>query len=362
MWELIYSQFHENKAPKTWLSAKITIRISQGDVVVNQADMVEDSNWRYYYDFMDYDKKKLYLIDVDGWSDDLDDRYQHIINELDSYKNKQDWKWSGWGWAIQKINTREIARDVRDFKESQARDGTIAKHIFDLDTQSILEAVESIEIPTIDLTETNENIEKQANIIKENIKDYTDDFKKINSTLENTNESIEKVWTIVWEKSDNLENKLKEVETNINNEIKNKEITQIDYSKIQSFYKEIDLKPIYEHINWLKSLITEAKKDIKGINTIDYNLIRSYIETNKKEIFQTVDTMKKSINNDIKNNDDIIINKIKELWETVEAIKELEKNIILNSNKEIKEFNETLHKKIAKYLIYIVKNLSQKQI
>jgi len=43
------------------------------------------------------------------------------------------------------------------------------------------------------LTETNENIEKQANIIKENIKDYTDDFKKINSTLENTNESIEKV-------------------------------------------------------------------------------------------------------------------------------------------------------------------------
>jgi len=34
----------------------------------------------------------------------------------------------------------------------------------------------------------------------------------------------------------------------------------------------------------------------------------------------------------------------------------------LNSNKEIKEFNETLHKKIAKYLIYIVKNLPQKQI
>jgi len=43
------------------------------------------------------------------------------------------------------------------------------------------------------LTETNENIEKQTNIIKENIKDYTDDFKQINFTLENTNESIEKV-------------------------------------------------------------------------------------------------------------------------------------------------------------------------
>jgi hypothetical protein len=48
------------------LSAKITIRISQGATVVNQADMVEDSNGRYYYDFVDYDKKKLYLIDVDG--------------------------------------------------------------------------------------------------------------------------------------------------------------------------------------------------------------------------------------------------------------------------------------------------------
>jgi hypothetical protein len=57
----------------------------------------------------------------------------------------------------------------------------------------------------------------------------------------------------------------------------------------------------------------EAKKDINNIEKVDYSLIRSYIETNKKEIFQTVDIMKKSINNDIKNNDDIIINKIKEL-------------------------------------------------
>jgi len=364
MWELIYSQFHEDKAPKTWLSPKISIRISQGDIVVNQADMVEDSNWRYYYDFVDYDKKKLYLIDVDGWSDVLDDRYQHIVNELDSYKNKQDWKGSSWG-AIQKINTREIARDVRDFRESQAKDGTIAKHIYNLDTESIKtelwEKIDNIEIP--DNTKNFEDIQENIIDTKETIQwSIEKSQEKVVDTIKESQISIEKCIDGINTNQDKISSKVDNVSKCVS------EIEQFDYERIEKKIEneKIDIKPIIDEIEWLKRSIIDEVKNNNYSSMKEFVVNNKNISSLKTEFSQSLIDIRQEFNQsilEIKKNIDKLSEKEIDfspvLNEIIEVSKQLNEktNEIWVSEEETQKQLEEQYKKSMKYIIYIAKNI-----
>ena len=135
MSEQIYSQFHKNKIPATWLSPTVTVRYSDWTIVVNNVSMVEVWNWRYKYDDNSYDKGKLNLVDV-NWNDTaLDDQYQSVVNELDAYQNKWDWKslfaWTG-GWKD--VDTKKLAQDIWSVKtkDLENKNGTVWQHLVNL--------------------------------------------------------------------------------------------------------------------------------------------------------------------------------------------------------------------------------------
>lgn len=362
--ETIYSQFHTNKIPTTWLSPTINIRLSDWTLLVSAWNMVEVWGGWYVYDYEDYDKKKTYLIDVDWWSDTLDDRAQNVSNILDSYPNKKDRK-GGWGWwIVNEIDTKKLAKDVWLVKKESLewKDWTIWQHLAELDTDSVIDKIDEIEIP-------------DNSDMLDDIRDWT---KKLWEWQKEIQWSIEKQWETLGASVGKTQNTLDEVKELTNTQwqqISDKidwiskeinDIEKIDYWRIEKSIKDnkVDIQPIVSQIEWLKRDIVD---EIKNRNL---SSMKEFIINNKDILIENDKNIQK-----IKNEFDKSLVSIKD-WLDILSKKEIDlspifKNFVEISQK-LKEWDKKLddfsintknkleeqYKKSMKYIIYIAKNLS----
>jgi len=82
---LLYAFFTDAGAPKTGLSATITVWKDDGTVSVNAQAMSEIAGGWYKYDFTTYDATNNYVIRADGSSALTNpDRYKYASNEVDA--------------------------------------------------------------------------------------------------------------------------------------------------------------------------------------------------------------------------------------------------------------------------------------
>ena len=82
---LLYAFFTDAGAPKTGLSATITVWKDDGTVSVNAQAMSEIAGGWYKYDFTTYDAANNYIIRADGSSALTNpDRYKYASNEVDA--------------------------------------------------------------------------------------------------------------------------------------------------------------------------------------------------------------------------------------------------------------------------------------
>jgi hypothetical protein len=364
MSEQIFSQFHENKIPKTWLSPVINIRLSDWTLLVNAWNMVEVWGGWYVYDYVDYDKKKTYLIDVDWWSATLDDRAQNVSNILDAYPNKKDWK--GWGgWTItNNIDTTKLAQDVWKVKTDvlEKQNWTVWKYITELDTKEVLKAIDNLEIP---------NNEKE-------LKEISDKSETIINGQSEIKWTIEKQWEIIGDTVSKIKDSVVEAKSDIYTHqekisqqidwvwIAINKLPTFDYKRIEDFFiNNFSNLPVLLQINELKE---ELKEDIKKWNKSDMKeFILKSLENQMIYEKQLIDNeLQKEFQNSLNTINDNIetLNKkeidfspiYKELIWISKSIEEWQKQLS-NLDNETKERMEEQYRKSMKYVIYIAKNI-----
>jgi hypothetical protein len=367
MWEIILSQFKDGWVPATWLSATITIRKEDDwSVVINWESMTEIGNWRYSYEFVNYDRKTLYLIDTD-WGATLDDvyRYQSCVNELDSYPNKKDWK--GWGgWTItNNIDTAKLAQDVwkvkKDILEKQS--WTIWKHVTELDTDEVLDAIDNLDIPNNE-KELKDIIDKSDTILKEQSEikwSMEKQWENLVTTADDIKHSVVEAKNDIYTHQEKISEKIDWVSDWIQN------IEKIDYERIEKKIEneKVGIMPILMEIDWLKrNIIDEIKMNnylaVKEFvkNSIDGTLIyenSKQIEWIKREFEKSVIELKSNLDKLSEKEIDFspILNQIIEVSKQMD---EQTKDLSI-SDERIKLQMEEQYKKSMKYIIYLAKNM-----
>jgi len=363
--ETILSQFKDSWVPKTWLTPTITITETGWTVVVTAASMVELTNWWYSYDFTSYEKTKTYLIDTDWWVALSDaDRYQNTTNILDSYDNKRDWKWSGWGWPA--INTRQLAKDVRAEKtKDNNKKGTMWEKLIWINNNDVIDMINNISIP--DNKKDLQDIKINQAELKSNQEIIWEIQSKTNETLGNTVEEITSQTNIVL---DWMNTNKEEIKSNIKQEIQNNKVEiSFDYARIEKSIEESvrsDFKVLWE----IELLKQELKKDIKWNKQAD---IKEYI-LKSLENQQLVETQKE--NNELRKEFETSMITI-EKWlgklqekevdfaPVYKQIQDIKSNIDkwtdninkwLIDNNNIKEITRQ-YKQSMKYIIHIAKNI-----
>ena len=327
MSEIVLSKFKNAWVPATWLSAKCTIRTIDNTVVVNAEAMTEIWNWRYSYVFQDYDKKKIYLVDTDWWPTLVNtDRYQDNTNELDAYPNKQDFWKMGWavfkGWA----NVQEIAQEVWRVKTENLikHDWTVWKHVSELDTKKVLDKIDEIQIPdnTKEISEIKENI----GVIVWDIWNAIE--KSVGSINTQLNEKSSEIKQNIKAESLKTATKIEDNKKEIVEKIENKEITKIDYEKIDN-----TIKKNKTDVSWIETkLDTVLLNEQNVIDWMKSEIIsfKTILETKAPKVVIEKEVLSKEYM-------DIIIKKITEIW-TI-STKEFE-----NVNKNITDIEDTIKK------------------
>jgi len=323
--EQILSWFHTNQIPTEWLTPKITISELDWDVIIDEATMDDVWWWCYAYDFLEYDKTLKYLITADWDNANLDDIYQHTTNFLDSYDNKTDWgKWGGgWWYAWENIDYKRIVKDVWGQKDIDMKPWTVWSHIFDLNTDEVVNAINKKDI---DLWPIVDYIKKWNNKIINEIKKIPDQTEQINALADFIDAEINKLNNNISDNNDVSNAELKNIVSLIPKEI--------DYKKVQSFHKEIDFSPLLKFMWDIKQLVKKGNNDIELLNieNIDYGIIKDFIDDNKKEFQDIVSNIswKLEINKDLlveqSTNTDTIENLV-HIWEKIEELKQVESQV-----------------------------------
>lgn len=362
MSEQIFSQFHENKIPKTWLSPVINIRLSDWTLLVNAWNMVEVWGGWYVYDYVDYDKKKTYLIDVDWWSDILDDRAQNVSNILDAYPNKSLRKWSWWSTINNNVDTKQLARDVRKAKEWDMQPWTVGEHIFKLDTDEVIEAIDNIEIPDNDksineISKKTDNLLEWQKEIKWSIEKQEETLGTSVGKTQNTLDEVKELTNTQWQQ---ISDKIDWISKEIN------DIEKIDYWRIEKSIKDnkVDIQPIVSQIEWLKRDIVDEIKNRNLSSMKEFIVSNKWIVIENKKNIQSIKREFDKSLLEIKSSLDIISEKeidlspiFKNFVEISQKLKEWDKKLddfSINTKNKLEE----QYKKSMKYIIYIAKNLS----
>lgn len=370
MSEIILSEFKSSGVPAVGLTPTITIRKLDWTIVVSADNMIEIANGRYKYDFEDYNKRETYLIDTEWWVSLSDsERYQNTTNILDAYPNKNDWKWSWGGWVSQSIDTKQLAIDVWKVKTKEAERWvwTIWRHVAWLDTKSVIQAIEDIDIPDPS-KELDWISQKSAEILKSQIEiqwKIEKQWKNVIQTVTNTQENIKELSSYINLSSDKILDKVESISWQI------KDIEQIDYEKIEKsiIYNQLNLEPIILEMGKLKfSIIEEIKVN-------NYIALKEFVkELDNSQIVMEISNETKQIKNsfeksiiEIKNNIDILSQKeidfspiFKEFIEISQKMEEWTKNIsewLSQVDKIMLEQTAEQYKKSMKYIIYIAKNI-----
>ena len=366
MSEQIYSQFHKNKIPATWLSPTVTVRYSDWTIVVNNVSMVEVWNWRYKYDDNSYDKGKLNLVDV-NWNDTaLDDQYQSVVNELDAYQNKWDWKslfaWTG-GWKD--VDTKKLAQDIWSVKtkDLENKNGTVWQHLVNLDTDTIIEKVDSLEIP--DNSKELWEISQKSDNILEWQKEIKWSIKKTDETVGQLRQETAHSIDIL---QDQTNTQWKEISLEFDKISKELSLLEnIDYRRIEKYFLDNSQSniPLMLQIEDLKQ---EIKNDIKwGNSDAMKEYILKSIENQQLYEKQLADT---KLQTEFKESVDLINNSLSELSKKEVDFSPIKKEFedISNDIKEsikssvdcdedVKAKLEDQYQKSMKYIIYIAKHM-----
>ena len=365
MSEQILSQFKDSWVPKTWLTPSITIRLSDWTIVVNWENMTEINGWRYKYDFIDYNKKLTYLIDTD-WTATLwdTDRYQNTTNILDAYPNKRDWKW-WWGSTINNnVDTKQLAKDVWKTKESEMRSWTVGEHIFKLNTNKVLDAIDNIKIPdnTKEIKDISEKSDNLAEWQKEIQWSVEKQWETIGQSVWNVAKTIDEIKGQSNTQSKEIWSKIDEIWKDVKN------LPTVDYDRIEKKIEaeKISLLPLAFEINQLKwSLIDEIKiNNYSAMKQFVQNSIDgSFVYENSKQILELKSDFEKSIL-EIKWNLNELSEKeidfspiLKEFMEISQKFEQSTKNLS-DSDEDTRKQLEDEYKKSMKYIIYIAKNMN----
>lgn len=315
--EQILSRFHTDKAPTLWLTPTITITTNKGNNVVSDS-MYEIWGWCYWYNFEAYNKWVVYLITTDWGSDDLDDRYQHTTNTLDAYENKYD-RGRSWGGGLW-VDYSKITRAVWNPNEELLLEWWLGDKLSKLDQDKIIEAVIASK-ENIDYAKIKDYIlASEQSVIEEieKIPNYSDKIQALGELVTSKLEQIQQEIILQWQATfDGIEEQIKNIE-------------KVDYEKIQSFYKEVDLQPILKYLEWvtdqlskdnviLGDLIEGTKKEFQDIAI----QLSDKIQANK-ELIQDSNIKTEALEWLVS-----IGNQIKELKQAETAINEINKKYLL---------------------------------
>ena len=364
MSEQILSQFKNAGIPAINLIPSITIRLSDWTIVVNWENMTEINGWRYKYDFIDYNKKLTYLIDTD-WTATLwdTDRYQNTTNILDAYPNKRDWKW-WWGSTINNnVDTKQLAKDVWKTKESEMQSWTVGEHIFKLDTNKVLDAIDNIEIPdnTKEIKDISEKSDNLAEWQKEIQWSVEKQWETIGQSVWNVTKTIDEIKGQSNTQSKEIWSKLEVIWNDIQN------IEKVDYDRIDKSIDEakLSINPLlFELQEFKRTVVDEIKKN-------NYLSMKTFIENsadsrrlieNSKEMLEIKSEFEKSLLT-IKSNINELSEKEIDFWPILKEFMEISqkqeewiKNIS-DLDIDTKQKIEEQYKKSMKYIIYIAKNI-----
>jgi len=321
--EQIVSRFHTNKVPTEWLSPIITILNDDWDLIIDWVAMYEIWGGCYWYDFVTYDKAIIYLITTDWGSDDLDDRYQHIVNTLDAYENKKDrWK-GGWGWGSgTSVDYGRIVKEVRNPSKKDLPKWSLGDSLSKLDTDRVIKEIINNKTD-IDYEAILSFIQKGNTKVINQIKKIPDQTEQIQALAEFVDWKLNELQEQILQEAQTTEMWIKNILGNIPKEV--------DYEAIKSFHKEVDFSPLIKFMEWIKELVLKwnEKVDMLDIENIDYGIIEWYIKSNKDEFQNIVLTISQKLSNNEKillewlNNDETI-NHFLHLAEEIKELKAIE--------------------------------------
>jgi len=248
----IAATFLDDTGYKTGLSPVIKIRQRDdvNHIYIDKIDtvMVDKGEWDYIYEFIEYEKSKLYTYKIDAWTDDVVNRYATGNNELDFYSNKQDrgnMIRGAFIWYDE--NIKKVIRD--EIKKIEFPKQEV------IDLSPILTKIDSIQIP-----DYNDKIEELALGIE--FIDNNDDKKEladISSTLDKNSADLIRVNNENWQIISNLVEQIKE----------DKELIKEMWEYIKVLVKRWNVGKDKD----FKEMIKEAEEEQKNIDNLLENMV-----------------------------------------------------------------------------------------